>query len=254
MNTHEDSCQAQAKFTKSLGVDHKRVSKLLKALTTIQKQGNLVLYKLKPRDVEWHLLTWEQLLQRQKRKAFLHCIVTSDGKWIHYDNTKRRRLWSKPGHTSKSAANPNINGSKVLVSIWLNQLGVFLLWTTQTDQEKQLIYQQRYEKVILQNDNTWPPFAKRVKTWKLLNGNAVWLSLFPIDSTWTGWVEFSKWIDSWVALKDLSLFRCGIQMLIVRCEKRAASDGQYFQWHFSYKLLKIKITFHEKRRNYSGPW
>jgi len=33
----------------------------------------------------------EQLLQGQKRKDFLHCIVTDDEKWIHYDNSKRKK-------------------------------------------------------------------------------------------------------------------------------------------------------------------
>jgi len=32
----------------------------------------------------------EQLLQQQKRKGVLHCIVTSDEKWIHYDNQSEK--------------------------------------------------------------------------------------------------------------------------------------------------------------------
>ncbi|KAG5326435.1 MOS1T transposase, partial [Pseudoatta argentina] len=49
----------------------------------------------------------ELLLQRQKRKDFLHRIVTGDEKWIHYDNPKRRKSWGKPGHASTSSAKPN---------------------------------------------------------------------------------------------------------------------------------------------------
>ncbi|KAG5322818.1 MOS1T transposase, partial [Pseudoatta argentina] len=45
----------------------------------------------------------ELLLQRQKRKGFLHRIVTGDEKWIHYDNPKRRKSWGKPGHASTSS-------------------------------------------------------------------------------------------------------------------------------------------------------
>ena len=41
----------------------------------IQKQRNWVPYELKPRDVEWRFFACEQLIQRQKRKAFLHRIV-----------------------------------------------------------------------------------------------------------------------------------------------------------------------------------
>ena len=28
----------------------------------------------------------------------LHCIVTGDEKWVHYDNPKRRKSWGIPGH------------------------------------------------------------------------------------------------------------------------------------------------------------
>ncbi|KYM98252.1 hypothetical protein ALC62_11050 [Cyphomyrmex costatus] len=66
-----------AKFAESLGVDHTTVSKRLKLLGMIQKQGH-----------------WMP-------------IVTGNEKWIHYDNSKRSRLWGKPGHVSTSSAKPN---------------------------------------------------------------------------------------------------------------------------------------------------
>jgi len=82
----QDSCQTLAEFGKILQVDASTVSKRLKALGMIQKQGHWVPYELKPRDVERRFLMCELLLQRQKRKGFLHRIVTGDEKWIHYDN------------------------------------------------------------------------------------------------------------------------------------------------------------------------
>lgn len=62
--------QAQAELAESLRVEHTTVSKRLKALGMIQKQGHWMPCQLKPRDVEQRLITREQLLQRQKRKAF----------------------------------------------------------------------------------------------------------------------------------------------------------------------------------------
>ena len=66
---------------KILQVDESTVSKLLKVLGMIHKQRHWVPYDLKPRDVEWHFVTCEPLLQRQRRKYFLHRIVIGDEKW-----------------------------------------------------------------------------------------------------------------------------------------------------------------------------
>ena len=104
----QDLCQNQEELTRSLGVTQQAISKRLKAMGMIQKQGNWVPYELKPRDVERCLFACEQLLERQRRKGFLHCIVSGDEKWVHYDNPKRRKSWGVPGHASTSTAKPNI--------------------------------------------------------------------------------------------------------------------------------------------------
>ena len=61
-----------------------------------------------------------------KGKGFLHRIVTGDEKWVHYDNPKRRKSWGIPGHVSTSTAKLNIHGSKIMLCIWWDQLGVVL--------------------------------------------------------------------------------------------------------------------------------
>ena len=150
----------------------------------IQKQGHWVPFELKPRDVERRFLTCELLLQRQKKKGFLHRIVTGDEKWERYDNTKRRRSWGKPGHASTSSVKPNIHGSKLLLCIWRDQQGVIyyellrpnetvtgdrhrvqLMRLSRALKEKRRLYEQRHEKVILLNDNALLHVAKPVKTY-----------------------------------------------------------------------------------------
>ena len=74
----EDPCQTQEELASALGVTCGAIPKRLHALGMIQKQGTWVPYDLKPRDVKNRSFACEQLLQRQKRKGFLHRIVTGD--------------------------------------------------------------------------------------------------------------------------------------------------------------------------------
>ena len=90
----------------------------------IQKQGNWVLYELKSRDVEQYFFAYEQLLQKQNRKGFLHRIVTGDEKWVYYDNSKRRKSWGMPEYASTSTDRPNIHSAKVMLCFWWDQFGV----------------------------------------------------------------------------------------------------------------------------------
>jgi len=63
----QDSCQNQEELARSLELTQQAISKRLKAMGMIQKQGNWVPYELKPRNVEQRLFACEQLLERQRR-------------------------------------------------------------------------------------------------------------------------------------------------------------------------------------------
>ena len=87
----EDCCQTQEDLAESLGVTQAAISKRLKTAGYIHKQGNWVPHELKPRDVERRFCMSEMLLERYKKKSFLHRIVIGDEKWIHYDNPNREK-------------------------------------------------------------------------------------------------------------------------------------------------------------------
>ena len=83
-------------------------------------------------EAEGCFFAYEQLLQRQNRKGFLHRIVTGDEKWVHCDNSKRKISW----------------GSQFM------RLRLAL-------KEKRPQYQKRLDKVILQHDNARPHVENR---------------------------------------------------------------------------------------------
>ncbi|KAG5317396.1 MOS1T transposase, partial [Pseudoatta argentina] len=72
---------------KILQVDESTVSKRLKGLGMIQKQGHWGPYELKPRTTA--------STAEEKRFFASHRIVTGDEKWIHYDNLSFLRRSSK---------------------------------------------------------------------------------------------------------------------------------------------------------------
>lgn len=264
---NQDKTQAQEELAKSLEVDRSTISRNLKRMGMIQKQGNWMPHELKPKDLEKRKMTCKLLLQRHAKKRFLHRIITGDEKWIRFDNAKRKKSWCRPGEASTSFAKPNIHGAKLMLCIWWDHMGIVFYEMLQPNQtvtaelyKKQLMklnevlmekrpdWAKRHDKVILQHDNARPHTAKTVNdTLKLLNWEVLSHPPYSPDISPTDYHLFRsmahglseqhfhsyedtrKWLDSWIASKDVSFFRQGIYQLPERWEKVVAGDGQYFE-------------------------
>lgn len=262
----QDSCQTQEQIASSLKVDRSTVAKRLQAMGMIQKQGKWVPYELKSRDVERRLCICEQLLQRQKRKSFLHRIVTGDEKWIYYSNPKRKRSWGEPGHASTSTPKRNTHGQKIMLSIWWDQLGIIyhellqpnetitgdryrlqLMRLSRALKDKRPYYADRHDKVILLHDNARPHVSKLVNSyietlrWEVLPHPPYSPDIAPsdyhlfrsmshslADQHFHSYEDTIKWLDSWIFSKNQEFFQSGIRSLPERWEQVVASGGQYF--------------------------
>jgi [histone H3]-lysine36 N-dimethyltransferase SETMAR len=263
----QDSCQTQEELAQALNVTQQAISKRLKALGFIQKQGHWVPHELKPRDVERRFCMSEMLIARHKKKSFLHRIVTGDEKWIYYDNPKRKKSYCKRGQSTKSTPKQNIHVAKVMLCIWWDQKGVLyyellkpnetingeryrqqLIKLNAAIKQKRPEWEARHESLIFHDDNARPHRAQGPKNyvenvgWEKLPHPPYSPDLAPSDyhlfrsmqNALTG-IRFTSsqgiknWLDSFLASKDEQFFWRGIHKLPERWEKVVANDGQYFE-------------------------
>ncbi|UYV67308.1 hypothetical protein LAZ67_5000193 [Cordylochernes scorpioides] len=120
----EDSTQTQEKLAKQLQVSQGAVSLRLNSLGMTQKLSGWVPHELSERQQERRLVTCEGLLARHEKKSFLHRIVTSDEKWIHFSNPTRQKSWGLPGQFPKQMPRPNRFRKKAMLCLCWDQTGV----------------------------------------------------------------------------------------------------------------------------------
>jgi len=97
----EDDSQTQKQLAEQLSISQQAVSNRLREMEKSQKVGRWVPHELNERQIEKRKNTCEILLERYRRKSFLHRIVTGDEKWIFFENPKRKK---SPGGVDPGAS------------------------------------------------------------------------------------------------------------------------------------------------------
>ena len=130
------------------------------------------------------------LLQRFERKSFLHRIVAGDGKWIYFENPKRKKSWLSPGEFGPSTPRPNRFGRNTMLCVWWDQCGVVYFEllrpgeTVNTDRYRQQIINLNH--ALIEKRPEWARRHGNIIAPALLSRpRPVRLSAFRIDGTLT---------------------------------------------------------------------
>lgn len=102
------------------------------------------------------------LLSRHEKCIFLNRLLTSDEKWVAYDNSKRGRVWTDRGGPSTSTAKPSIHAKKHLLCVWWSGYGIVhweLLNTGQTINAG--LYCEQLQRVAAKLPNIMPRATNR---------------------------------------------------------------------------------------------
>lgn len=82
-----------------------------------QKAGYWVPHELKDRDIKRRKTICKMLFQRQKKKGFLHRIITGDEKWICYGNPKSKKPWVKSGEPDPAQRKRDVYCGEIVLGI-----------------------------------------------------------------------------------------------------------------------------------------
>ena len=89
--SEENPCRMQSELVEALEVSRQLILKRLHKLRRIYEDGHWVPHVLRIEHKAKRHDTAMSQLSKFKNKYFLHKIVTCDGKWIRYNDRKRRK-------------------------------------------------------------------------------------------------------------------------------------------------------------------
>ncbi|GFV39876.1 histone-lysine N-methyltransferase SETMAR [Trichonephila clavipes] len=119
-------------ISQELKIDHKTVLSHLRKVGFKRKLHVWVSHQLTPKNIVDRISICEALAKRNEIDPFIKRLVTVEKKWVTYDNTVRKRSWSKRGEAAQTRTN------------------------IQED-----IYCQQLDRLKLVTDQKWPELANR---------------------------------------------------------------------------------------------
>lgn len=257
----DDPTMSTRELATIFGCSNSTIDVHLKAIGKENRCGKWIPHQLSEANKATRVTMCGILINSAKNSGFFETLLTSDEKWVRFDNITRKRQWLSPGETAKPTHLPDIHGKKVLLSIWWNVKGVVhyeLLKPTQTITSD--LYSQQLDRVDdalrrqgvdtsktrLLHDNARPHIAKMTQKkleelgWSVLPHPPYSPDIAPSDyhlfrsmqhglaeQKFSNIEEINKWLCEFFTSKPAEFYDDGIRALRKRWRMVIDNNGEY---------------------------
>lgn len=256
-----DPCQSTRQLASAFHCSNSTIAEHLHSIGKVNRCGKWVPHVLSDANKAARVTISGILISRSKTTGFLDSIVTSDEKWIQYENTNLKRQWLNPGERPKPTPKPDIHGKKAMLCIWWNFKGLVYMDILEAGQTVTAdIYKEQLTKVDLAlrrqgvdtsstkflHDNARPHSAKITQQkidelgWEVLPHAPYSPDLAPSDfhlfrsmqhaldgQHFKSHDEIKLWVAHFCDSQPEEFYRRGIHSLRSRWTKVIEGDGEY---------------------------
>lgn len=119
-----DPCQTTRELAETFGCTHGTIENHLHAIGKVNRSGKWIPHELTNHNKTIRITYAGFNLRKVKNSGFLDSILTSDEKWISYNNATRKRQWLNVGEHPKPTPKSDNYGKKVMLCVWWNTRGL----------------------------------------------------------------------------------------------------------------------------------
>lgn len=256
-----DPTQTTRELAVAFSCSHTTIEQHLHAIGKVNRCGKWVPHNLSNANKATRVTIAGILLRRTKNSGFFDSILTSDEKWICYDNTTKKRQWLSPGEQPKTTPIPDPHGAKVMLCVWWSSKGLVYfevlesgltvtadLYQAQLSRVDEALRRQGVDtaKTKFLQDNARPHTAKITQQkieelgWKLLPHPPYSPDIAPsdyhlfrsmqhslADKKFKNREEVQIWVANFFESQPAEFFKKGIHSLRGRWQQVIDNNGEY---------------------------
>jgi len=256
-----DPTQTGRQLAERFGCHYSTITLHLHAIGKNNRCGKWVLHQLSDTNKAARVTIAGILLRRAKNTGFFESILTSDEKWISYNNTTKKRQWLSPRQPPKTTPKPDFHGKKNLLCVWWNTKGLVYfevlesgqtvnsdLYSQQLSRVNQALMRQNIDTRMIKflHDNARPHVSKitleRIEEldWEVLPHPPYSPDIAPSDyhlfrsmehllreKIFQNLDEINNWVANFFKSQPAEFFEKGIHSLRGRWRQIIDTGGEY---------------------------